>query len=66
MARQGKRSPERKEFIQSLPAHYHPKDARDVQDMLKDLLGDTLQGMLEALLEIFPFTIFHRNMNNPS
>lgn len=25
-----------------------PNDARDVQEMLKDLLGDTLQGMLEA------------------
>ncbi len=51
MARQRKLSPERKEFIQSLLTHYHPKDARDVQDMLKDLLGDTLHRMLEAEMD---------------
>ena len=51
MARQRKLSPERKEFIQGLLAHYNPKDAHDVQDMLKDLLGDTLQGMLEAEMD---------------
>ncbi len=51
MARQRKLSPERKEFINSLLEHYNPKDARDVQDMLKDLLGDTLQGMLEAEMD---------------
>ena len=49
MARRRKLSPERKEFIQGLLAHYNPKDAQDVQDMLKDLLGDTLQGMLETI-----------------
>lgn len=27
--------------------HYKPSDAKDVQEMLKDLLGDTLQGMPE-------------------
>ena len=51
MARQRKLSPERKEFINSLLEHYQPKDAQDVQDMLKDLLGDTLQGMLEAEMD---------------
>lgn len=51
MARQRKLSPERKEFINSLLEHYNPKDAQDVQEMLKDLLGDTLQGMLEAELD---------------
>lgn len=51
MARQRKLSPERKEFINSLLEHYKPNDARDVQDMLKDLLGDTLQGMLEAEMD---------------
>lgn len=51
MARQRKLSPERKAFINSLLEHYQPKDTQDVQDMLKDLLGDTLQGMLEAELE---------------
>ena len=51
MARQRKLTPERREFINSLLEHYNPKDAADVQEMLKDLLGDTLQGMLEAELD---------------
>lgn len=51
MARQRKLSPERKAFIDSLIAHYQPEDAQDVQDMLKDLLGDTLQEMLEAEMD---------------
>ena len=51
MARRRKLSPERKAFINSLLEHYQPSDAQDVQDMLKDLLGDTLQGMLEAEMD---------------
>lgn len=51
MARQRKMTPERKAFINSLLAHYQPSDANDVQEMLKDLLGDTLQGMLEAEMD---------------
>ena len=51
MARRRKLSPERKEFINGLLEHYHPSDAHDVQEMLKDLLGDTLQGMLEAEMD---------------
>lgn len=51
MARQRKLSPERKAFINSLIEHYHPEDASDVQEMLKDLLSDTLQGMLEAEMD---------------
>lgn len=51
MARQRKLSPERKAFINSLLEHYQPQDANDVQEMLKDLLGDTLQGMLEAEMD---------------
>ena len=51
MARQRKLSPERKEFINSLIEHYHPEDAKDVQEMLKDLLGDTMQGMLETEMD---------------
>lgn len=46
-----KLSPERKEFINSLIEHYHPEEAADVQEMLKDLLGDTLQGMLGAEMD---------------
>ncbi len=51
MARQRKLSPERKELIQGLLAHYKPEDAQDVQSMLRDLLGDTLQQMLEAEMD---------------
>lgn len=51
MARTRKLSPERKAFINGLIEHYHPEDAQDVQEMLKDLLGDTLQGMLEAEMD---------------
>ena len=51
MARRRKMDPERKAFISSLLEHYQPKDAQDIQDMLKDLLGDTLQGMLEAEMD---------------
>ena len=51
MARQRKMTPERKTFINSLLEHYKPNDAHDVQEMLKDLLGDTLQGMLEAEMD---------------
>lgn len=51
MARQRKLSPERKAFINGLLEHYQPETANDVQEMLKDLLGDTLQGMLESELD---------------
>lgn len=51
MARQRKLSPERKAFINGLIEHYKPETAQDVQDMLKDLLGDTLQGLLESEME---------------
>ena len=51
MARQRKLSPERKAFISGLLEHYQPQDAQDVQNMLKDLLGDTLQEMLEAEMD---------------
>ena len=51
MAGTRKLSPERKAFINGLIEHYHPENAQDVQEMLKDLLGDTLQGMLEAEMD---------------
>ena len=35
MARRRKMDPERKAFISSLLEHYQPKDAQDIQDMLK-------------------------------
>lgn len=51
MARQRKLSPERKAFINGLLEHYQPETAGDVQEMLKDLLGDTLQDMLETEMD---------------
>ena len=51
MARQRKLSPERKAFINNLIQHYNPQDAQDVQDIVKDLLSDTLQGMPEAEMD---------------
>ena len=38
-------------IIQGHLAHYKPGDAQDVQAMLRDLLGDTLQEMLEAEMD---------------
>lgn len=42
---------ERKAFINSLLEYYQSNDAQDVQDMLKNLLSDTLQGMLKAEMD---------------
>lgn len=41
----------RSELIKQLLKEYQPKNATEVQDILKDLLGDTLQGMLEAEMD---------------
>lgn len=51
MARHRKLTPECKAFINSLLEHYRPDDAMNVQDMLKDLLADILQGMLKAEMD---------------
>ncbi|MEL7571236.1 MAG: hypothetical protein AAGU14_11845 [Eubacteriaceae bacterium] len=51
MARQRKLSDERRNLIDKLLATYNPEDAEGVQSMLKGLLGDTLERMLEAELE---------------
>lgn len=51
MARQRKLSPERKAFINELIWHYKPGSTEDVHEILKDLLGDTLQGLLESELD---------------
>lgn len=53
MAKQRKLSPKRKAFINNSLEHYQPTNANDVQEMLKDLLGDTLQGMLEADIALY-------------
>ena len=51
MARRRKMDPEKRSFIKGLLEHYQPKDAQDVQNMLKDLLGETLQDMLESEMD---------------
>lgn len=51
MARSRKMDPELRDSIRTLIKHYQPKDASDVQDMLKGLLGGTLQEMLEAEMD---------------
>lgn len=50
MARRERISAEKKNVIASLIEMYDIKSAKDLQDALKDLLGDTLQEMLEAEL----------------
>jgi len=42
---------ERRALIRELIKEYQPKDVNDVQEALKDLLGETLEQMLEAELD---------------
>jgi transposase-like protein len=51
MAERKKLSAEKKEAIAGLLAMYDIKTTGDIQDALKDLLGGTIQEMLEAELE---------------
>jgi len=44
-------TPEKKELISRLIAEYNIKTAKDLQEALKDLLGNTIQNMLEAELD---------------
>ena len=51
MAARHKLTPEKKELIGELIEMYEIKTMSDIQDALKDLLGGTIQGMLEAELD---------------
>lgn len=51
MARVRKVPEERRSLIRQLLSTYEPENTEDVQSMLKDLLGDTLQEMLESELD---------------
>jgi len=51
MARRRKLTPEKKEMLKNRRESYDPKSAEDVQAMLRDLLGDMLQEMLEAEMD---------------
>ena len=44
-------SPERQALVKAMLEQYDPQDAGSVQEMLKDLLADTLQEMLEAEMD---------------
>jgi len=51
MAARDKVTPEKKEIIGNLIEMYDIKTMADIQEALKDLLGGTIQGMLEAELD---------------
>lgn len=40
-------SPEKREFLRNFVGMYNIKTAADLQDAIKDLLGDTIKDMLE-------------------
>ena len=40
-----------KKIIQDFLAEYQPKTAKELQEILKDLMADTIQSMLEAEIE---------------
>ena len=51
MAAKHKMSPEKRELISQVIGMYEPKSMADLYSALKDLMGDTIQGMLEAELD---------------
>lgn len=51
MARRRNLTPEKKELLKNLREKYDPQTADDVQAMLRDLLGDMLQEMLETEMD---------------
>ena len=50
MARR-KLTPEKKKMLKALRESYQPETAEDIQSMLRDLLGDLMQEMLEAEMD---------------
>ena len=51
MAAKHRMTPEKRKLIGGLIEMYEPKTMTDLYDALKDLMGDTIQGMLEAELD---------------
>ena len=51
MARKRIVSESRKKVIQDFLTEYQPKTAKELQEILKDLMADTVQSMLEAEIE---------------
>ncbi|AQR93732.1 transposase, mutator family [Clostridium saccharoperbutylacetonicum] len=55
----------KKNIIQALLEEYDIKSAEDIQDALKDLLGGTIQSMLEAEMdEHLGYQPYQRSENN--
>ncbi|MBE7021140.1 MAG: hypothetical protein E7411_06890 [Ruminococcaceae bacterium] len=56
---------DKKEIVKYIIENYNPKSANDITDALKDLLGDTLQGMLNAEFDehSFSFSILDNDNN---
>lgn len=46
-----KRDPRKSELIKEMIATYQPQSIGDIQDMLKDLFGDTMKDMLQSELD---------------
>ena len=51
MAAKHRMTPEKRELIGQVIEMYEPKSMADLYNALKDLMGDTIQGMLEAELD---------------
>lgn len=51
MARKRIVSESRKKLIREFLTEFQPKDARELQNILKNLMADTIQSMLEAEIE---------------
>ena len=51
MSRKRKLTPEKRSIISDLIEMYDIKTMSDIQEALKDLLGSTIQGMLESELD---------------
>lgn len=49
--RRSQMSEGKRQIIQQLLQEYDIKTAKDIQDALKDLLGDTIKGMMEAEMD---------------
>lgn len=52
MTKKNKRNPANKEIIKYLFENYDIKSAGDIRNALKDLFGGTLEGMLNAELDV--------------
>ena len=67
MARKRQQSDEKKKFIASMIEMYDIKTAEDIQDALKDILGETLEGLLKTeMSEHLGYEEYERSENGNS